>query len=572
MQANEIMDVRNNSQSSELKLLSRKMQGMEKKYEALICEQKQEIERQRQEIERLKREVIEYKTQSHYWKEQFERLKLRHEEQEAQVDNLIADLKKKKQQLFGKKSEKQSCKKERGENEESRRNRGQQEGSVGHGRREHKHLPETIEIISLENAFCPCCNLPYKDLFETEDSEVVEIDVKAHTRLIKRKKYKRTCKCKGNTDPEIIAAPMIDKLLPKSKLGVSVWGYLLLNKYEYKQPLNRSLEQLSHLGLSLPAGTITDGFKKLEPLFSDIYDAIINRSLASDHWHADETRWKVYEKIEGKSSNNWYLWIFQNKETVVFKMAPSRSSQELVEHFGEDHAGGTLNVDRYSAYKAIAKKGLFVLAFCWAHVRRDFLEHCKGYPELESWGLSWVEDIAKIYHINNLRIQHSEGSKAFKKLDAELKNTITEMKKRLEEELKDQTTTPSKKKILKSLKNHWHGLTVFVECPQIPMDNNCAERGLRPSVVGRKNYYGSGALWSAKLAAYLFTIFSTIKLHGINPQTWMLKYLQECAHYGGNTPKNFKKFLPWEMSEKDKDVFLKPPKVALPFNQDANCS
>ena len=50
--------------------------------------------------------------------------------------------------------------------------------------------------------------------------------------------------------------------------------------------------------------------------------------------------------------------------------------------------------------------------------------------------------------------------------------------------------------------------------PEIPMDNNTAERGLRRSVVGRKNYYGSGAVWSEELAADLFTIFGTLILWG----------------------------------------------------------
>ncbi len=61
---------------------------------------------------------------------------------------------------------------------------------------------------------------------------------------------------------------------------------------------------------------------------------------------------------------------------------------------GESHQGGILNVDRYAAYKVIAKSGLFILAFCRAHVRRDFLNHAKGYPEQEQWGLMWVEKIA----------------------------------------------------------------------------------------------------------------------------------------------------------------------------------
>ncbi len=118
-----------------------------------------------------------------------------------------------------------------------------------------------------------------------------------------------------------------------------------------------------------------------------IYDAIAAHNTATDHWHADETGWKVFEAIEGKKNSRWYLWIFRNHESVVYKIDPNRSARVIKEHFGSEHSGGILNVDRYSAYKAIAKAGLFVLAFCWAHVRRDFLEYAKAYPQHEAWGM-----------------------------------------------------------------------------------------------------------------------------------------------------------------------------------------
>jgi len=529
--------------------------------------QKKHDELNRQ-YEKQKLELIEFKAQAHYWKAQFEQLKIRHDELESKVEKLIADLKKRENQLFGKRSENYPKKKsEQNNDEDSARSRGQQYGSIGHGRREYENLPKIDELISLseKDKYCPCCGLPYKELSDTEDSEVIEINVNAYTRAIKRKKYRRCCNCKDNNIAEIITAPMEGKLLPRSKIGVTIWTFLLLNKYEYKQPINRSLEQLTNNGLSLAVGTLTDGFQKLVPLFADVYDAIEKRSLESNHWHADETRWKVYEKIEDKNNTNWYLWIFHNKETVIFKIAPTRSTNVLTEHFGKDHQGGTLNVDRYSAYKAIAKEGLFILAFCWAHVRRDFLSHGKGYPEMENWGLSWIDDIAKLYHINNLRMQYNEKTRLFRQYHGQLKKAIAQMRERLSKELTDKSIVMSKKKILKSLDNHWSGLTIFVNYPQIPMDNNLAERGLRPSVVGRKNYYGSGVVWSSKLAAYLFTIFSTIKLHGINPQTWLLGYLQECVYCGGKAPPNIDKFLPWKMSDEIKKFFREPPNIQFPF-------
>ena len=65
------------------------------------------------------------------------------------------------------------------------------------------------------------------------------------------------------------------------------------------------------------------------------------------------------------------------------------------------------------------------------------------------------------------------------------------------------------------------------------MDNNTAERSERGPVVGRKNYYGSGSLWSGRLAAMMFSLFQTLCLWGLNPRLWLTAYLEACAQAGG---------------------------------------
>ena len=78
--------------------------------------------------------------------------------------------------------------------------------------------------------------------------------------------------------------------------------------------------------------------------------------------------------------------------------------------------------------------------------------------------------------------------------------------------------------------------------------NNVSERRLRGPALGRKNYYGSGSLWSGRLAAALFSLLATLKLGQINPRLWLLWYLQSCAALGGKTPTDIQPFLPWNLS------------------------
>lgn len=515
----------------------------------------------------LHKEMVGYKTSANYWEAQFTKFKSREDTLKEEIEELKAKLRKREQQLFGKKSEQGACPKDQFSSPEiklaNKRNKGQQLGSKGHGKRDYSHLPTVEEIVELfeGDAVCPCCHLPYEELSGTEDSEILEvINVRPYQRLIRRKQYKRQCVCEKNPDPQMIAAPVSERLMPKCKFGISIWAHLLVKKFEYQQPIHRTLNELNGNGLSLAKGTVTDGFQKLLPLLTPVYDAIVERNVAAKHWHADETGWKVFETIEGKKNHRWFLWLFHNTESAVYKIEQTRSSKVLTDHFGSAHEGGTLSVDRYSAYKVIAKSGLFILAFCWAHIRRDFLQYSKEYPNNEAFGLLWVDKINHLYHLNNQRIKHEAGSKKFVHHHQNLKIAISTMKKSIEQALKENDLLPSAKKLLVSLNKHWPGLTVFMDRPEIPMDNNTAERGLRGSVVGRKNYYGSGAVWSAELAAALFTIFGTLKLWKLNVHTWLLGYFYECALLGGKPPEDVQKYLPWNMTEKQKQLFSEPPR------------
>ncbi len=102
---------------------------------------------------------------------------------------------------------------------------------------------------------------------------------------------------------------------------------------------------------------------------------------------------------------------------------------------------------------------------------------------------------------------------------------------------------------------------LFIDHPEVPMDNNAAERALRGPVVGRKNFYGSGAKWSGMLAAILFTIFQTLHLWGINHRVWLDKFFRACAANGGYPLEDVSSFLPWNMNEQELEIFRKPPKT-----------
>jgi transposase len=117
----------------------------------------------------------------------------------------------------------------------------------------------------------------------------------------------------------------------------------------------------------------------------------------------------------------------------------------------------------------------------------------------------------------------------------------------------------AQRSVLISLQNHWHGLIIFLTHPEVSMDNNSAERAIRNPVIGRKNYYGSGSIWSAELAAMMFSQLQTVELWQLNPRHWLQEYLTTCAELGGAAPADLTPFLPWSMSEDRRRQLAKPP-------------
>jgi transposase len=234
---------------------------------------------------------------------------------------------------------------------------------------------------------------------------------------------------------------------------------------------------------------------------------------------------------------------------------------------------GVLSCDRYVAYKKFARLNPgVVLAFCWAHQRRDFLELANDYPEVSPWAMGWVDAIAELYHLNGLRLQARCGSAARAAHHADLQQALQRMATQRDGALADPVLAEPAAKVLQSMTVHWAGLTVFVEHPWVPMDNNVAERDARLAVVGRKNFYGSGAAWSGQLAATMYSLLMTVKLWQINARTWLSAYLQACADNGNRAPPDINAFLPWAMDATRLAVMRAGPLAARPLTEGINSS
>ena len=515
-----------------------------------------------------KQEHVELVTQANYWKSCHHRATLRSHWAElehrraldqaalreaalrGELELAQAKIRDLQQRVFGRKSERS-----KGANESlssvSSRPRGHQRGRPGHGRKMHPHLPTHVELVELVGATCPKCGLGLSEFPGTEDSEVVELEVKAYRRVIRRRRYQPSCNC--GCLPGVVTARAPARLIERGKFGLSVWSRVLLDKFVYGRPSHRLLQDLADHGLNMAPGTLTGGLKALAPLFVPLEQAFVQKLRSASHWHADETRWAVFIDVAGKVGHRWYLWVFHSSSVVHYVLDESRSTQVIeIELAGVEH--GIISCDRYSAYKKFARlhPGV-VLAFCWAHVRRDLLELANSHPDLSSWAFAGLDSIGALYHLNGLRLQAPEDSAERATHHRQLEQAVHAMARQRDLMLADPLLAAPAAKVLQSMEAHWAGLTVFVAHPWIPMDNNTAESDMRGPVVGRKNFYGSASQWSGQLAATMYSLVMTLRLWKINARTWLGAYLQACADNGNHAPGDIAPFLPWAMQ---------PPRLA----------
>jgi transposase len=526
----------------------------------------------REALRSLRAQGIADRQTAHYYQTMHRKAVERLVEKDQQIEALKSKVIELNHRLFGRKSERKQPKSE-SVSTAAKRPRGQQLGAVGHGRRVREKLPVVeIEIEPpAEQIYCADCGKPWEALGEPEVSERIEWEVRVVRHRIKRNKYCRPkgCRCKDGRG-QIVCAPPPVSLIPKGLLGVSFIVQALLLKFLYAMPLHRILAMVRSEGMPLSAGTLCGVFQTITPLLLPLYNAIFERSRQEDLALMDETRWAIFIEEKGKMSHRWWLWVVVTGVTRLYILSPSRSGAVPKDYFGYDEDNGQIAfhkqvmVDRYSAYAFL--KDLLSLAYCWAHVRRDFLE-ARSEEKDRPWADAWVARIGALYTLNETRLalgcQQGDvelpapfvqldpkrmKSCAYQKAHERVLQAVEKLATIRAGELEDESLRTRRRKVLQSMEAHWDGLTLFVKQPQIPMDNNGAERAVRPAAIARKNFYGSGSKWSGDLLVRMMTLLQTLLLHKIDPRVYLTAYFEACANNGSLPPTNTDPWMPWNFS------------------------
>ena len=344
---------------------------------------------------------------------------------------------------------------------------------------------------------CPDCGGRLKRTGDTrtrciEDIPEIQPEVTEHTI------HSDWCsKCRKRVEPQVPDA------LPNATLGNRV---LVLSAWLHSA-LGNTLSQIVdvfnfHLQLKITPGGLVQMWYRLQAILYAWYEEIQQEALNSAVLHADETGWRV----DGKT--HW-LWCFTTPNLTYYLIDRSRGSPALMKFFIAEFSG-TLVSDFWGAYNAVA---CAQRQTCLVHLLRD-LEHVDKYKRP---GEHWPAFAKK------LRRLVADAIRLWYRQDELTAEQYQSRRDRLHKRLGELIDTPwedkQAKRLVKRLRRHCEDLFTFLDQPDVPFDNNHAERIIRPAVIIRKNSYGNRSQRGADCQAVLMSVFRTLKQRGHDPIT-----------------------------------------------------
>jgi transposase len=429
--------------------------------------------------------------------------------------------------LYGASSEKRATKDDGASNDEPK------QPKTGHGPRAQAALPIIEEEHALDEAdqVCVSCGgglVEWKG--QSEDADEVDV-VERHFVIKRHKRKKYRCQC--GAAPETALGPL--KLVAGGRYSIEFAVEVATAKYLDHLPLERQARIMGREGLVVDSQTLWDQIELCARHVQASYDGLLAHLHQKEMLHADETPWYL---LKGKPAKRWYVWMVASTDAAYYHLDPTRSTDAARQIL--DNYRGRLMVDGYSVYQSLArgspgKPSDLVLGFCWSHVRREYVEAERFYPQCKEV-LDLIGDLYAVERSvpdpDRLNGDARQDALALRKKvrDAESRPLV----EKIDQWARRQSALPESKlrKAIAYMMGLWPGLIRFVDDPLLPLHNNLAERELRGVVVGRKNHYGSKSQRGTEVASIFYSLLHSAHLCGIEPKA----YLAEATRRAIRTP------------------------------------
>ncbi|GGZ79774.1 IS66 family transposase [Paraglaciecola chathamensis] len=415
-----------------------------------------------------------------------------------------------------------------------------------------KDLPREVIVhdISDEEKVCGCCAGELHRIGEDKSEKLQFIPAQVKVIEHVRPKYAcRTCEKDGISNT-VKQAPVPHSVIPKGYATPSLLSQIITSKYQYGLPLYRQESMFKQHGIELSRKTMADWIIHCAELFKPLYDRLHQHILKQPVIAADETTLKV---VESEKVNS-YMWLYASgadspignisgteiPNIVLYDYHNSRAGQCAVD-FLKGYSG-YLQVDGYQGYEQTQA----TLIGCWAHARRKFMEAKKGAGKKGSGKADWaLNHIQKLY-----------------RLETQLKDKTVEVRYITRQEksvpllsqlhmwlMKSAQQVLPKTKLGEAIQyclNQWRKLVHYTLDGLLSIDNNRAERGIKPFVIGRKNWLFSQTATGANASAVLYSIIETAKANDLN----VFEYVMTCLDELSQPDVNIEQRLPWQFAKR----------------------
>ena len=355
-----------------------------------------------------------------------------------------------------------------------------------------------------------------------------------------------------DNDGRIVKATRSPDLFRNSIATPSLVAAIINGKYSNHLPLDRQSRCYKDSGVNLETNTMANWMMRAAEVHLNIlYEELHKFLTASGLIHADETPFEVIR--DGRSAGNKsYMWVYctgksEKHPIVLYDYRSTRKTDHPLE-FLRDYSG-ILVTDGYQVYHSLEKqKNDLRVAGCWVHTKRKYAELVKstGIPELEGTiAAQGVKLISELFHLDGLYDKSTDKSRKDyrqRELSPKVDAYFAWVKKSIQ-------TVPSGSNTYKALQyslNQETYLRVFLDSSDVPMDNNTAERAIRPFTVGRKNWVNVDSIRGAEASAIMYSLVETAKANGLRVYDYLEYVLTELASHQDDTDRAFlADLLPW---------------------------
>ena len=319
--------------------------------------------------------------------------------------------------------------------------------------------------------------------------------------------------------------PVPGTIFTGSLADVSFLAGMIVDKFCYHLPLYRQHQRLAAGGITLARATLTQLVARTAALLSPIHLAQLEHVLQSRVLAMDETPIKAGRAGPGKLKTAYFWPLYGDADEISFTFSPSRGRKHIEDTLAE-YFTGTLVTDGYAAYARYAKARPGVThAQCWAHTRRGFERALDSDPQAQH-ALALIGELYKAEaDIRQRQLTGPDKQAARTQYSEPAVRAFWRWCDQQCQRLDLEPQHPLAKAVAYALERK-ASLDVFLGDPDVPIDTNHLERGLRPIPMGRRNWLFCWTEVGAEHVGIIQSLISTCRLHGVDPYTYLVDVLQ----------------------------------------------